>query len=250
MSYTIVIPARFASTRFPGKPLVEINGKPMIQHVYERCVATNARQVIVATDDKRIESVATAFGATVCMTSDKHESGTERIAEVIEKFALDKDEVVVNVQGDEPFIPESIIAQVAENLVNRPQVNMATLSVPIEDVEEAFNPNAVKVLTDTNGFALYFSRSTIPYDRNRFLKAKEVTEIGDFYQRHIGIYAYRAGFVNQYISWQPSALEQIESLEQLRVLWYGEKIHVEQAKETPPPGIDTPEDLERLLTVN
>ncbi|AWB67453.1 3-deoxy-manno-octulosonate cytidylyltransferase [Saccharobesus litoralis] len=243
MGYSIVIPARYGSTRFPGKPLADINGKPMIQRVYEKCQTTNAEQIVVATDDARIADVVKQFGGQVCMTAATHESGTERIAEVIDKMAIAQDQVIVNVQGDEPFIPAAIVAQVAENLVARPQINMATLAVKIDDVEEAFNPNAVKVLTNKDGLALYFSRATIPYDRSRFLNNDAPQEIGDYYLRHLGIYAYRAGFVKQYVSWQPSALEQIESLEQLRVLWYGEAIHVDIAHETPPPGIDTPQDL-------
>ncbi|WP_111979471.1 3-deoxy-manno-octulosonate cytidylyltransferase [Algibacillus agarilyticus] len=247
MSYTIVIPARYGSTRFPGKPLVDIQGKPMIQHVYDKCVKTQAERIIIATDDQRIADVAKSFDAEVIMTSAKHESGTERIAEVIELANLEPNEVIVNVQGDEPFIPQAIIEQVAQNLVSRSHINMATLSVPILDIEEALNPNAVKVVTDHDGYALYFSRSTIPYDRQRFMNKETIEEIGEFYSRHIGIYAYRAGFVKQYITWNPTALEKIESLEQLRVLWYGEKIHVEQAHVVPPAGIDTPEDLAKAL---
>jgi 3-deoxy-manno-octulosonate cytidylyltransferase (CMP-KDO synthetase) len=156
-------------------------------------------------------------------------------------------EIVVNVQGDEPFIPAENIQQVAENLHHHREAEMATLAVKITDVEEAFNPNAVKVVTDKLGYALYFTRATIPYDRSRFLDSDDIDEIGDYYLRHIGIYAYRAGFIKQYINMSPSGLEQIESLEQLRVLWHGEKIHVDQALKRPPTGIDTPEDLDNLL---
>jgi 3-deoxy-manno-octulosonate cytidylyltransferase (CMP-KDO synthetase) len=158
-------------------------------------------------------------------------------------------ELVVNVQGDEPFIPAVNIQQVAENLYHHQQAEMATLAVRITDVEEAFNPNVVKVVTDKQGYAMYFSRATIPYDRSRFLDEEIIDEIGDYYLRHIGIYAYRAGFIKQYVSMSPSGIEQIESLEQLRVLWHGEKIHVDIARQTPPTGIDTPEDLERLLAM-
>ena len=247
MNFTVIIPARYASTRFPGKPLVDIKGKPMVQHVYERAMESGASRVIVATDDARIAKVVSDFGGNYCMTGSHHESGTERLAEVIDMEGLLAHELVVNVQGDEPFIPAVNIQQVAENLYHHQQAEMATLAVRITDVEEAFNPNVVKVVTDKQGYAMYFSRATIPYDRARFLDEEIIDEIGDYYLRHIGIYAYRAGFIKQYVSMSPSGIEQIESLEQLRVLWHGEKIHVDIARETPPTGIDTPEDLERLL---
>lgn len=247
MDFSVIIPARYASTRFPGKPLVDINGKPMVQHVYERAVEAGASKVIVATDDLRIAKVVSDFGGQYCMTGSHHESGTERLAEVIEMEGFLAHELVVNVQGDEPFIPAVNIQQVAENLHHHQQAEMATLAVKITDVEEAFNPNVVKVVTDKQGFAMYFTRATIPYDRARFLDEEVIDEIGDYYLRHIGIYAYRAGFIKQYVSMSPSGLEQIESLEQLRVLWHGEKIHVDIANQTPPTGIDTPEDLVRLL---
>lgn len=247
MQFTVIIPARYSSSRFPGKPLVDILGKPMVQHVYERAQEAGASKVIVATDDARIAKTVSDFGGEYCMTAQHHESGTERIAEVIDVEGLLAHEIVVNVQGDEPFIPAENIRQVAENLHLHKEAEMATLAVRITDVEEAFNPNTVKVVTDKLGYALYFSRSTIPYDRARFLDEDNIDEIGDFYLRHIGIYAYRAGFVKQYINMSPSGLEQIESLEQLRVLWHGEKIHVAQAQSPPPPGIDTPADLQRLI---
>lgn len=247
MKFTVIIPARYASSRFPGKPLVNINGKPMIQHVYDRAIESGASRVIVATDDARIAKTVSDFGGNYCMTAEHHESGTERLAEVIEVEGLLAHELVVNVQGDEPFIPPENIQQVAENLYNHQDAEMATLGVKITDVEEAFNPNVVKVVTDKLGYALYFSRSTIPYDRSRFLDADNIDDIGDFYMRHIGIYAYRAGFIKQYVNMAPSGLEQVESLEQLRVLWHGEKIHVDEAQKAPPVGIDTPEDLDKLL---
>ncbi|CCN83700.1 3-deoxy-manno-octulosonate cytidylyltransferase [Vibrio nigripulchritudo SFn27] len=241
MAFTVVIPARYQSTRLPGKPLADIAGKPMIEWVYQQAIQAGADQVIIATDDERVKSAVERFGAQVCMTSDKHESGTERLAEVVEKMQIPADHVVVNVQGDEPLIPPSIITQVAENL-KMSDAPMATLSVEIEDESEVFNPNAVKVVTDQNGYALYFSRASIPWDRDDF--SKESPSIRQPLQRHIGIYAYRAGFIKTYVEWEPSALERIECLEQLRVLWYGEKIHVAVAKETPAAGVDTPEDLE------
>ncbi|PMG90567.1 3-deoxy-manno-octulosonate cytidylyltransferase [Vibrio breoganii] len=243
MSFTVIIPARYQSTRLPGKPLADICGKPMIEHVYRQAIQAGADQVIIATDDQRVADVAAEFGGTVCMTSPDHESGTERLAEVVGKMGIAPDHIVVNVQGDEPLIPPVVIAQVADNLAAS-TAPMATLGVAIEDAEEAFNPNAVKVVTDNQGYALYFSRATIPWDRDQF--ADDKSQLNQPLMRHIGIYAYRAGFINKYINWAPSALEKIESLEQLRVLWYGEKIHVALAKQTPPPGVDTPEDLEAV----
>ncbi|MGO2497827.1 MAG: 3-deoxy-manno-octulosonate cytidylyltransferase [Vibrio litoralis] len=241
MSFTVVIPSRYQSSRLPGKPLADIAGKPMVQWVHQQALQAGAERVIVATDDPRIEAVVKGFGGEVCMTSPDHQSGTERLAEVVEKMGIADDHIIVNVQGDEPLIPPSIIKQVAENLANS-TAPMATLGVNIDEPEEVFNPNAVKVVTDEQGYALYFSRASIPWDRDAW--AKEDKAIRQPLMRHIGIYAYRAGFINTYINWQPSALEQIESLEQLRVLWYGEKIHVALAKEAPAAGVDTPEDLE------
>ncbi|MBM7342349.1 3-deoxy-manno-octulosonate cytidylyltransferase [Pantoea coffeiphila] len=243
MSFIAIIPARFASTRLPGKPLVDIHGKPMVVHVMERAIESGAERVIVATDNADVARAVEAAGGEVCMTRPDHQSGTERLAEVIEKYNFPDDAVIVNVQGDEPMIPPVIIRQVADNLAQS-TAGMATLAVPITSAEEAFNPNAVKVVRDANGYALYFSRATIPWDRERFSSSRD--EIGDTFLRHIGIYGYRAGFIRRYVSWEASPLEQIELLEQLRVLWYGEKIHVDVAKAIPSVGVDTPEDLLRV----
>lgn len=243
MSFVVVIPARYASTRLPGKPLADIHGKPMVQHVVEKALQSGADRVIVATDDERVQQALQTTGVEVCMTSQDHQSGTERLAEVCRHYGFAADTIIVNVQGDEPLIPPAIIRQVADNLAAA-TAPMATLSVPIQDAEEAFNPNAVKVVTDKDGYALYFSRASIPWDRDRFAKSRE--QIGSHYQRHIGIYAYRAGFIQRYVDWAPSALEQVEALEQLRVLWYGEKIHVAQALEAPPVGVDTQQDLDKV----
>ena len=248
MSFIVIIPARYASSRLPRKPLADITGKPMIQHVWEKAQQAGANRVIIATDHEEIEQVAKTFGAEVCMTSTKHNSGTERLAEVIEKMAITDDEIIVNVQGDEPLIPPVIIQQVAQNLAEN-QVNMATLAVKLETKEELFNPNCVKVVTDQKGMALYFSRAAIPFARDHFADCNDAFVASQSYLRHIGIYAYRAKFVNQYIRWQPTVLEKLESLEQLRALWYGEKIHVELAKEAPQVGVDTLEDLERVREI-
>ncbi|MBC0854292.1 3-deoxy-manno-octulosonate cytidylyltransferase [Pantoea sp. SGAir0180] len=243
MSFIAIIPARYASTRLPGKPLVDIHGKPMVVHVMERARESGASRVIVATDHPEVACAVEAAGGEVCMTRADHHSGTERLAEVIEKYQFADDQIIVNVQGDEPMIPADIVHQVATNLAQA-DAGMATLAVPITDAEEAFNPNAVKVVMDARGYALYFSRATIPWDRERYAQSRE--QIGDTLLRHIGIYAYRAGFIRRYISWEPCPLEQIELLEQLRVLWYGEKIHVAVAKTIPGVGVDTPEDLTRV----
>ncbi|QNU44825.1 3-deoxy-manno-octulosonate cytidylyltransferase [Mixta calida] len=246
MSFVAIIPARFASTRLPGKPLVDIHGNPMVVHVMERAMQSGADRVIVATDHPDVAAAVTAAGGEVCLTRPDHQSGTERLAEVIEQCQFADDTIIVNVQGDEPLIPPEIICQVANNLAAS-VAGMATLAVPIDSAEEAFNPNAVKVVRDAQGYALYFSRATIPWDRERFAQSHDT--VGDSLLRHIGIYAYRAGFIRRYVSWEPSQLEQIELLEQLRVLWYGEKIHVDVARTTPAAGVDTAEDLARVRAV-
>ncbi|RAX13286.1 3-deoxy-manno-octulosonate cytidylyltransferase [Photorhabdus bodei] len=244
--FTVIIPARFASTRLPGKPLADIHGKPMIVRVMERAKRSGAARVIVATDNHDVVDAVVAAGGEACLTNENHHSGTERLAEVINKYQFSDDEIIVNVQGDEPLIPEEIIKQVAENLAGC-KAGMATLAVQIHDAEEAFNPNAVKVVMDKQGYALYFSRATIPWERDRFIQSRET--IGDNFLRHIGIYAYRVGFIRRYVQWEPSPLEQIEMLEQLRVLWYGEKIHVGIALKAPGVGVDTPEDLAAIRKV-
>ena len=239
MAFLVVIPARYASSRLPGKPLADIGGKSMIERVYQQALQSGAGRVVVATDDQRVAAAVDAFGGEVCMTRADHNSGTERLAEVVSKLGLAADTVVVNVQGDEPFIPPLIIRQVAQNLAAQQKARMATLAVPLSDAAEIANPNIVKVVSDKDGYALYFSRSVIPYDRDGVTG----NDLAQHYRRHIGIYAYRAGFIQQYVSWPASTLEQIESLEQLRVLWHGEAIHVDTALQTPAVGVDTAEDL-------
>lgn len=252
--FTVIIPARYASSRLPAKPLADIAGKPMIAHVWQQAKLSGAERVIVATDHDEVAKAVQAFGGEVCMTSEHHQSGTERLAEVVEKLGIADDEIIVNIQGDEPLIPPIIVSQVAENL-SKYQVNMATLSVPIHRLEELFNPNVVKVVTDKAGYVLYFSRAVMPWDRDQFadLSKKNQSEnellLSEHYFRHLGIYAYRAAFIKQYVHWQPTVLEQIEKLEQLRVLWYGEKIHVELAQAVPAVGVDTMEDLEKVRLI-
>ena len=243
MPFVVIIPARYGSTRFPGKPLALIKGKPMIQHVYERALEAGADDVIVATDDQRIGDIVESFGGKVCYTANNHESGTERIAEVLTKLNIDDNTTVVNVQGDEPFIPPENIQQVAQNL-NESAMQMATLCFPISQRSDIDNANVVKVVFAQNGKALYFSRAPIPFDRN-WVQNTQHMQVNNYF-RHVGIYAYNAGFIHKYITLAPSAYETIESLEQLRVLYHGYDIHVEQAHAAPPHGVDTPEDLARL----
>lgn len=245
-AFTVVIPSRYASTRLPGKPLLSIAGKPMIQHVWEQASKSSAQRVVVATDDARIAEVCNGFGAEVVMTREDHNSGTDRLAEVAAKLGLAPDAIVVNVQGDEPLIPPSVIDQVAANLAAHTEARMATLAEPIEDVETLFNPNVVKVVSDLNGLALTFSRATLPWARDAFAQSREQLPEGVPYRRHIGIYAYRASFLHDFVSWGPCWLENTESLEQLRALWHGVRIHVDDALIAPPPGVDTIEDLERV----
>ncbi|KEA61992.1 3-deoxy-manno-octulosonate cytidylyltransferase [Marinobacterium lacunae] len=249
MSFSIVIPARFASSRFPGKPLAQLAGKPMIQHVYERACESEAKRVVIATDDQRIAQAAAQFGAEVCMTRPDHPSGTDRLQEVVKTLGFYADDIVVNVQGDEPMIPPRIINQVAHNLAAVPEASIATLSEPIESVEALMNPNVVKVVTNHRGMALYFSRAPIPWPRDAALAQGEKLDHlpeGFNWQRHIGLYAYRVKLLNDFVAWPAASVEQTECLEQLRALYNGAGIHVEEALEAPPTGVDTPEDLERL----
>lgn len=244
--FRVIIPARFASTRLPGKPLLDIAGKTMIQRVYEQACKSSALEVIVATDDARIEAAATAFGAKVIMTSSQHESGTDRLQEVVSKLGLKNDDIVVNVQGDEPLIPPQVIDQVAANLAGS-EAGISTLSEIIVDAEFVFDPNIVKVVSDAQGYALYFSRAPIPWCRATYQPGRGELPTIMPVQRHIGIYGYRVSLLHDFVKWGPCALEKTESLEQLRAMWHGVKIHVEPALETPPPGIDTQEDLDRVL---
>ena len=244
--FKVVIPARYASTRLPGKPLLQLAGRPMLQYVHERSLQSGAAEVIIATDDQRIADAAHNFDATVCMTSPEHTSGTERLAEVVVRQGWDDDEIIVNVQGDEPLIPVALITQVAAGLAGNAAAPMATLAYPVQSPEEVADPNVVKVVLDKQGYALYFSRAAIPFHRDRPMLDSDTQAL-----RHIGLYAYRAGFLKRYMQMEASPLESIEKLEQLRVLWHGMKIHVGIASEMPGHGVDTREDLacvDALLT--
>ena len=239
----VIIPARYASTRLPGKPLADIAGKPLIQHVYERARESGAKSVVIATDDERIRAAAERFGAQICMTGAQHRSGTERLAEAMEKLGIGEQEVVVNLQGDEPLMPSALIRRVAETLTSHSHAVVATACHAIQDRTEFTDPSVVKVVFDNQGYALYFSRAPIPWPREAMANKKQ--NLVRAY-RHIGLYAYRAQFVRRYAAWPPCAPEEAEQLEQLRVLWHGERIAVCKTQELPGPGVDTPQDLERV----
>ena len=243
MGYTVVIPARYGSTRLPGKPLLEIHGKTMVQRVWEQAALSAAQRVVIATDDIRIVDVARAFGAQVCMTSTEHASGTDRLQQVVAELGLPADHIVVNVQGDEPLIPPAVINQVATNMGAHPQAGIATLCEEIHTIEDLTNPNVVKVVSDARDMALYFSRAPIPWARDAFMQGQGAMPPTGTWYRHIGIYAYRTEFLHQFVSWPPAPQEQLESLEQLRALHNGVGIHVDRAVERVPAGIDTEGDL-------
>ncbi|MFZ5593177.1 MAG: 3-deoxy-manno-octulosonate cytidylyltransferase [Pseudomonadota bacterium] len=246
MGFSVVIPARYASTRLPGKPLRDIAGKPMIRHVYERALQSGADEIVIATDDERIRRVAESFGVRVCMTAAHHPSGTDRLAEVARMRDYGGDQIIVNLQGDEPLMPPALIRQVAGNLHTNPQASVATLCERIHTAGELFDPHLVKVVMDSQGYALYFSRAAIPWDRDAFAATTGELPARSEHYRHIGLYAYRAGFLQEYVKWTPCVLEQTESLEQLRVMWHGYKIHVAEAVEPPGMGVDTEADLARV----
>jgi len=235
--FTVVIPARLASSRLERKALADLGGKPMVVRVAERAAQSKAKQILVATDAVEIESVCQAAGLNVLMTRADHPSGTDRIAEVASRLGLDDEALIVNVQGDEPLIPVELINQVADTLAANSECVMSTAAVAIQNAEEITNPNAVKVVLNQRHEALYFSRAAVPYDR---------TQSSPTYYRHIGIYAYRVGFLKKYTQLSSSPLEVAESLEQLRVLWHGDRIAVHLASVLPPAGVDTPEDLARV----
>jgi 3-deoxy-manno-octulosonate cytidylyltransferase (CMP-KDO synthetase) len=243
MAYTVIIPARYGSTRLPGKPLLDILGKPMVQRVWEQARLSGAARVVIATDDARILDAAQLFGAEVCMTRAEHPSGTDRLQEVALKLGLPDEHIVVNVQGDEPLIPPQVIDQVATNLAGQPQAGIATLCERITDIAELKSPNAVKVVRDEAGRALYFSRAPVPFPRDSFSVNSNTMPSSGAWFRHIGIYAYRTGFLHQYVGWPPAPQELLECLEQLRALHHGVGIHVEEACQLVPAGIDTQEDL-------
>ncbi len=246
MKFHVVIPARYASTRLPGKPLADLGGKPMIVRVLERCARSSAASVCVATDSEKIGEAVRAHGGRAVMTRADHVSGTDRLQEAASQLELDDDEIVVNVQGDEPLVPPAVIDQVAENLAANRDCEVGTLCEPVRDRRELFNPNVVKVVADEHGRALYFSRAPIPWHRDAFSRDAPELPGEDLWWRHIGIYAYRVGLLHRFIRWEPAALERVESLEQLRVMANGVAIHVVAARQAVPAGVDTEEDLARM----
>lgn len=250
-AFRVVIPARYASTRLPGKPLREINGKPMLEYVHQAAGRSAARQVVIATDDDRIAQAAEQFGAIACMTRDDHASGTDRLGEVVDLLEWQDDDIIVNVQGDEPLMPPALIDQVANDLADHPAAAISTAATPLVAAGEFFDPNVVKVVTDREGYALYFSRAPVPWDRDLFTDDIRALPVGVVPMRHVGIYAYRVSYLRRYAEMRPCGIEQAEQLEQLRALWYGERIHVGEAIQRPGPGVDTEDDLhiaEQLLT--
>ncbi len=265
MHFRVVIPARYASSRLPGKPLADIGGRPMVLRVLERALQAGAESVVVATDDVRVQQAVEAAGYQALMTSPDHQSGTERLVEVAEALRWPDDTLVVNVQGDEPLIDPELIREAARQLVLHDDAVMATLAHPIHDHADFINPNVVKVLADEAGYAMYFSRAPIPWPRDAFaaydptgatahrgvapsgVQAVMPHELGAL--RHIGLYAYRAGFLRTYAGLPSSPLERHEMLEQLRVLWHGHRISLGITPTLPSPGVDTPEDLERVREV-
>ena len=248
-SFHVAIPARHGSTRLPGKMLVPIRGKPMLQWVYERARTSGARDVFIATDDAAIASAANAFGAVARMTSPAHASGTDRLAELAVIEGWPEADIVVNVQGDEPLIPPTIIRQVAALLDSDRDVAIATLATPVESLEEFLDPNAVKVVADSKGRALYFSRAPIPWNRDGAVAGLSSQREFTGARRHIGIYAYRVGALRHLAALAPTALEKAERLEQLRALENGLLIRVADATERPGPDVNTAEDLERVATL-
>jgi len=240
--FLVVIPARLASTRLPNKPLADIAGKPMVVRVAERALMSGASRVVIAVDDQSIFDACKAHGLDVMLTSKDHSTGTDRLSEVVRKLNLQDDEIVINVQGDEPLIPPDLITDVAKTLSQHPQASIATAALAIHDPAEINNPNVVKVVMSQSHQALYFSRSAIPFSRNPEQHQAQ-------HYRHIGMYAYRASFLKKFSQLPPAPIEEAEALEQLRALWHGHAIQVLLTDEAPPPGVDTTQDLERVRQV-
>lgn len=244
LEFVVAIPARYAASRLPGKPLRLLGGEPLVLHVARRALAAGAREVWVAADDARIAAALEGGGVRIAMTSPMHASGTDRLAECAASAGWHDGTLVVNLQGDEPFAPVSGIRAAAQALADS-GADMATLATPVEDAEMLFDPNVVKVVRAGNGDALYFSRAPVPWPRDAFAADRSRLPGGGHWLRHIGIYAYRAGFLRRFAAMPPGRLEQVESLEQLRVLEAGHRIAVALAPDPFPPGVDTPEDLVR-----
>ncbi|MBL8251907.1 MAG: 3-deoxy-manno-octulosonate cytidylyltransferase [Candidatus Competibacter sp.] len=249
LPFRVAIPARYASTRLPGKPLRLLAGRTLLEHVYRRALGSGALEVVIATDDPRIREAAEGFGAPVCMTSPAHLSGTDRLAEVAARYGWPDEAIVVNLQGDEPQMPPGLIRQTAAALAEHPAAGIATACARIVHPAEAFDPNAVKVVRDRDGYALYFSRAPIPWHRESFAEGGATLSglpAGLTWLRHIGLYAYRAAVLREFPALEPAMIERTEALEQLRALWHGIRIYVAEADQPPPPGVDTEADLARV----
>jgi len=251
MDFCVVIPARYDAKRLPGKVLLDIHGKTMLEHVHEKAIESGASEVVIATDDHRIADAAKRFHATVKMTSSEHMTGTHRTAEVASALAWDDDRVIVNLQADEPMIDPKLVAKVAQDLEDHDNIKVASACQPITDVEEMFNPSVVKVVLNRRGYAMYFSRGAIPFDRHVYQCWQEgkTVELPSHCYKHLGLYAYRAGFLQSYLEWEGCPEETIEGLEQLRVLWNGAKIHVAITANQHNIGVDTQEDYEQVLAL-
>lgn len=246
MKFKVVIPARYASARLPGKPLLQLAGKPMIQHVFQRALESGASEVVIATDDQRIADACALFSADVCMTSAQHRSGSDRIAEVVSARGWAEDDIIVNLQGDEPCMPAQLLHQVAEDMDSHEAAAVTTLSTGISDRTTMFDPHVVKVVTDNQGYALYFSRAPIPWHRDEFINGDTPLPRDIGFSRHIGLYAYRAGYLARFVTLDRAPIERAESLEQLRILWHGDRIHVSEASVEPGHGVDTQDDLKKV----
>jgi len=246
VKFSVIIPARYASTRLPGKPLIDLAGKPMVVRVADRARASGADEVLIATDHEGIAAAAARHGHEAVMTSARHTSGTDRLAEVAARRRYAPGHIVVNVQGDEPLINPVLIREVAESLARRRETHMATAAHPLHDPRELANPNVVKVVLDDEGYALYFSRSPVPYARDAFARGIRAIPRGLPVYRHLGIYAYRTGFLRRFTRLAPAAIERFEALEQLRALAHGYRIAVAVTRRAPHAGVDTMTDLQRV----
>lgn len=246
MDFHVIIPARYDSSRLPGKVLADIDGKPMIQHVFERSVASGALSVVVATDDQRIAKVAENFGAKICMTAAHHQSSTERLAEAAVLLDFEDEDVLVNVQSDEPLISPRVIRQLANDLIEKEHIKVSTLCQPIQSPEDLFNSDIVKMVMNHRNYAMYFSRAAIPWDREKFTETGQLSQYRPKHWQHIGIFAYRVNFLQEYIEWPSCPLEEMEALEQLRILWNGVRVHVLVSEEKIMHGVKTEADLEKI----
>ena len=247
MDFHIIIPARYESQRLPGKVLMDIAGKPMVQHVYEKALDAGAESVVIATESDRVAEVAESFGAKVCMTSSIHRTGTERLSEAVEALEFENDEVVIGLQADEPFIDVPVIRMLVEDLETYSNIKVASVCEPITDAQELFDRGVVKVVLNRRGHAVYFSRAVIPWDRDSFTEDGQLpTVVKGNYYRHVGLYGYRVGFLKDYMEWGVCSLESVEMLEQLRILWNGGRIYMRVLNKKIPLGVNTELDLERV----